>query len=184
MYHRPDDNGLVLDLSTDYRVRYLLWKYFKPYTTHPCVHYPSMNIHVYTQIDWLYILLEALTYVLLLWTISNPHSSFTRLEEIFSTFNFSSFYRCLRHLDCHSKKYHRLVIRNNRNVLLMVLEAGGLRSGCCMAGFRRRLAELQVADFLLYPHMVGGGGNEEVLQGAPPSQPHHLPKAPPPDTIP
>ena len=58
------------------------------------------------------------------------------------------------------------MIRNNRNVLLMVLEAGGLRSGCCMAGFRRRLAELQVADFLLYPHMVGGGGNEEVLQGA------------------
>ena len=24
MYHRPDDNGLVLDLSTDYRVGYLL----------------------------------------------------------------------------------------------------------------------------------------------------------------
>ena len=23
MYHRPDDNGLVLDLSTDYRVGYL-----------------------------------------------------------------------------------------------------------------------------------------------------------------
>ena len=81
MYHRPDDNGLVLDLSTDYRVGYLFWKYFKPYTTHPCVHYPSMNIHVYTQIDWLYILLEDLTYVLLLWTISNPHSSFTRLEK-------------------------------------------------------------------------------------------------------
>lgn len=65
-YHRPDDNGLVLDLSSDYRAGYLLWKYFKPYTTLSYVHYSSIKICVYTQVEWLYILLEALTYVLLI----------------------------------------------------------------------------------------------------------------------
>ena len=103
--------------------------------------------------------------MLLLWTISNPHSSFTRLEDIFSTFNFSSFYWCHRHLDCHSKKYYRLMICNNRNLFLTVLEAGSLTSGCCMVGFKWRLSELQVADFLLYPHMVGVGGMRELFRG-------------------
>ena len=47
-YRRPDDNGLVLDLSTDYRAGYLLWKYFKPYTTLPCVH--SVQFSSVTQL--------------------------------------------------------------------------------------------------------------------------------------
>ena len=78
--------------------------------------------------------------------------------------------------------------KKKTKLLLTILEAGSLRSGCQHGQVR---ALFQVSDFLC-PHIVKGGrefcGVSFIralisFTRAPPSWPNHLPKVPPPNTL-